>query len=82
MKLSALGLAILFLLTGCSSPTSLEEKIKLIEYEKCISAEKVDFSVLAQNRTREELQVFLNVMKKEGQPLVDNFIRACKKYRP
>jgi hypothetical protein len=36
MKLTALGLASLLLLTGCSSSPSIEEQTKLLEYEKCL----------------------------------------------
>jgi len=36
MKLTVLGLASLFLLTGCSSSPSIEEQTKLLEYEKCL----------------------------------------------
>jgi len=36
MKLTALGLASLFLLTGCGSSPSIEAQTKLVEYEKCL----------------------------------------------
>ena len=38
MKLGVLGLAGLLLLTGCGSSPSVEDQIKLIEYQNCLEA--------------------------------------------
>ncbi len=81
MKLGVLGLAGLLLLTGCANTPSLADQIKLLEYEKCISAEESFFLALAQNRTREEFQKLAEEIKEED-PLVSSFIERCAKYRP
>ena len=81
MKLLALGLASLLLLTGCGSSSSLGDQVKLLEYEKCISTEEAVFTALIQNRTREELQSFFEDLEKED-PLVNEFIEKCANYRP
>ena len=38
MKLGVLGIVGLLLLTGCASTPSIEEQVKLIEYENCLQA--------------------------------------------
>jgi hypothetical protein len=82
MKFLAIVFSSVLLVTGCSSSTtSQEQAVKLLEYEKCISAEEANFVALTQNRTREELQVYFDDIKKEGL-LVESFLEACAKYRP
>lgn len=81
MKLGVLGITGALLLTGCASSPSVSDEVKLLEYEKCISAEEANFTALAQTRTREELQLFFNEMSNED-PLVKSFIKRCAKYRP
>jgi hypothetical protein len=81
MKFGALGLLTLFLLSSCATSPSLEDQTKLLEYEKCITAEEISFTALTQSRTREELQVFFDAISK-GDPLVSEFIKKCAKYRP
>jgi hypothetical protein len=68
-------------LTGCSSASSLEDQARLIEYEKCLSAEEQQFLLAAQRVTNESLGDFLTEQKKEG-ALVASFIEACKDFRP
>jgi uncharacterized lipoprotein len=38
MKLGVLGILALLLLTGCSSSASIQDQVKLIEYENCLEA--------------------------------------------
>ena len=82
-KLSVFLCGVLFtvLLAGCGSTPSLEDQVKLLEYEKCISAEEAAFAAVIQNRTREEVQTFFKDLEKED-PLVSSFIERCSKYRP
>jgi hypothetical protein len=79
MKITALGLTCLLLLTSCSSSHTLEDQIKLIEYEKCLSAQETLFSIAMQKGTRDEVFGILGVIK---DPMVAKFIEKCKNYRP
>jgi hypothetical protein len=36
MKLGVLGIVGLFLLTGCASSSSLDDQIKLVEFDNCL----------------------------------------------
>ena len=73
MKLTALGIIGLLLLTGCGSSTSLEDQTKLLEYEKCL-----DFLAL-KNRDTSPLYLGYN----DFIEMYEN-IRAenCASYRP
>jgi len=52
MKLTALGLASLLLLTGCSSSPSIEAQTKLIEYEKCLDYARDISNIVTGSQTR------------------------------
>jgi len=82
LKLCVLGIVGILLLTGCSSSPSLQEQIKLIEYEKCISAEEASFVVALQKSTREEALSLLGLISDKQKTVVQAFIKDCKKYRP
>ena len=53
MKLTALGLASLLLLTGCSSSPSIEAQTKLIEYEKCLDYARDISNIVTGSSTRQ-----------------------------
>jgi len=92
MKLTALGLASLFLLTGCGSSPSLESQMKLIEYQACLEKQEnisktfLDFIANNENRFENPGTTIL----KMGEPdpktgLISNLegaIKNCEKYRP
>jgi hypothetical protein len=77
MKLTALGLASLLLLTGCSSSPSVEDQIKLIEYQNCLEALRqveLDFNTLGGVGLREKAEAIMEV--------IDFHTSLCVDYRP
>jgi hypothetical protein len=82
MKLAVVILSGLLVLTGCSSSAvSQEQTIKLLEYEKCISAEEASSVALVRFSSRDAMAQYFKDIEKEGL-LVESFLEACAKYRP
>ena len=90
MKLTALGLASLLLLTGCSSSPSLtlEDQTKLIEYENCLTIRRTAWldtlyaSYGLQFRNSVLLKKF---MEDDSLDYLSNpkwVLELCAKYRP
>ena len=77
MKLTALGLASLLLLTGCGSSPSVADQTKLIEYQNCLEALRqveLDFNTLGGVGLREKAEAIMEVL---------DFHRSlCVDYRP
>ena len=93
MKLTALGLASLLLLTGCSSSPSLtlENQTKLIEYEKCLLLQQDNLNTINERLFKNDselalLELFANQAEaKDDTNLVFRFeihLKNCTKYRP
>lgn len=76
-----IALVMCVVLTGCSGTPSLSDSAKLLEYEKCLSAEEQQFILAAQRASDVNLDKFFKEQKLEG-PLVENFIEACEKFHP
>ena len=72
MKLTALGLASLFLLTGCGSSLSFEDQVKLVEYGKCLDYMQMRNS---ERMPSQEFPDYLTMYE-------DMRTNACKQYRP
>ena len=92
MKLAILGLSGLLLLTGCASSPSLENQIKLIQYQTCLEKqENIDQSVrdmlVLNNRSNQAtIEYFLLTGKPDPKTgLISSLevtIKNCAKYRP
>lgn len=84
MKLTALGLISLLLLTSCSSSPSLEVQTKLIEYEKCLDNAKDQSNLVASTYTRENPFTGGDVTN-YTYPTTKTFealLALCESYRP
>jgi len=92
MKLVTLGLASLLLLTGCSSSPSLtmEDQVKLIEYEKCLLFQQDILNTINEKfGERSELSL-IELLSRQSEPkddtnLISRFeihLKNCTKYRP
>jgi hypothetical protein len=77
MKLTALGLASLLLLTGCGSSLSLEEQEKLIRYENCLASELELWKVVARDTPASSMYEFWIEGHKDGKTLSDSFVEYC-----
>ena len=93
MKLTALGLASLLLLTGCSSSPSLtlEDQTKLIEYEKCLLLQQDNLNTINERLFKNDSELALlellsnQAQAKDDTNLVPRFeihLKNCNKYRP
>lgn len=83
--LSIASLALVLALSGCSSSASIEEKTKLVEYEKCLELYS-DFYLLGleknpyvSNTTMNEIR---ERVKSEGKTLFSYNQEYCDKLRP
>ena len=82
MKLVTLGLASLFLLTGCSSSPSVEEQIKLIEYENCLIWEREVWIAQSKDWSASTIDGIKEQVKKAGKTISDYDLIECSKYLP
>ena len=92
MKLTALGLASLLLLTSCSSSSSIEEQTKLVEYQACLARQDSLMQELRQMAFRNPkdfglaLTSYSGLLKPDPKTgLIDGLEtmkKDCAKYRP
>ena len=82
MKLVTLGLASLFLLTGCSSSPSVEDQIKLIEYENCLIWEREVWIAQSKDWSASTIDGIKEQVKKAGKTISDYDLIECSKYLP
>jgi uncharacterized protein YcfL len=93
MKLTALGLASLLLLTGCSSYPSLtlEDQTKLIEYEKCLLFQQDNLNTINERLFKTDSEIaLLELLSNQSQAIDDTnlvprfeiHLKNCNKYRP
>ena len=84
MKLTALGLISLLLLTSCSSSPSLEVQTKLIEYEKCLDNAKDQSNSVASTYTRENplLGSLVTHYTYPSTKTFETLVALCESYRP
>ena len=91
MKLTALGLASLLLLTSCSSSSSIEEQTKLIEYEKCLLLQQDNLNTINERLFKTDSEIALlellsnQAQAKDDTNLVPRFeihLKNCAQYRP
>ena len=82
MKLTALGLASLLLLTGCSSSPSVEDQIKLIEYENCLIWEREVWIAQSKDWSASTIDGIKEQVKKAGKTISDYDLIECSKYLP
>ena len=82
MKLVTLGLASLLLLTGCSSSPSVEDQIKLIEYENCLIWEREVWIAQSKDWSASTIDGIKEQVKKAGKTISDYDLIECSKYLP
>lgn len=91
MKLTALGLASLLLLTSCSSSSSIEEQTKLIEYEKCLLLQQDNLNTINERLFKTDSEIALlellsnQAQAKDDTSLIPRFeihLKNCAQYRP
>ena len=82
MKLATLGLASLLILTGCSSSPSVEDQIKLIEYENCLIWEREVWIAQSKDWSASTIDGIKEQVKKAGKTISDYDLIECSKYLP
>lgn len=76
------GLALSAILTGCASSPSVENQVKLINYEQCLSAERDKWSISLQGTPSGTIQWMESQWELEDKILFDFFKKTCEKYLP
>ena len=72
---------ILLLLSGCSSQSSIDDQVKLLEYEKCLDIETSWF--LQQFAGSEYLyQSYRDILKEENTMVTNWMISKCESFKP
>ena len=92
MKLTALGLASLFLLTGCTSSSSIDEQTKLVEYQACLTRQESLMQELRQMAFKNQkdfglaITTYSELLKPDPKTGLINGLekmkKDCAKYRP
>jgi len=82
MKLGVLGLVGLLLLTGCASSPSLEDQIKLIEYENCLIWEREVWIAQSKDWSASTIDGIQEDIKRRDKTISDYDLITCSKYRP
>lgn len=72
---------ILLLLSGCSSQSSIDDQVKLLEYEKCLDIETSWF--LQQFAGSEYLyQSYRDILKEKNTMVTNWMISKCESFKP
>ncbi len=89
MKFGILGIFALLLLTGCSSEQSVtvENQVKLIEYEKCLLLQQDNLNTINTQIAKEEsLSSLIEILGRQATPKenarFDIHLKNCERYRP
>ena len=82
MKLKVLGIVALLLLTGCSSSNSIQDQVLLIQYEKCLDAEREVWIAQSKDWSADTIYAIKEAIKKEGKTFIDDDLVECAKYLP
>jgi hypothetical protein len=82
MRLTALALASLLLLAGCGSSPSVEDQIKLIEYENCLIWEREVWIAQSKDWSASTIDDIKERIEKEGRVISDYDIIDCLKFLP
>ena len=93
MKLGVLGILGLLLLTGCASaPTvSLEDQVKLQEYEKCLLLQQDNLNIINEKMSKEEsFSSLVEILGRQADreddttivPRFEIHLANCARYRP
>lgn len=89
-SLSIASLALVLVLSGCSSSPSIEEQTKLVEYEKCLAFAS-DSTLASRKRLQELLTAgsledkmkIAIISSEEFIPYIEeNLFKKCSTYRP
>jgi uncharacterized protein YcfL len=73
------------LVTGCSSERSVtvENQVKLIEYEKCLLHQQDNLNTVNNQLARSQSFIeLLGVLEKQATNRFDIHLKNCEKYRP
>ena len=73
------------LVTGCSSERSVtvENQVKLIEYEKCLLHQQDNLNTVNNQLARSQSFIeLLEVLEKQSANRFDIHLKKCEKYRP
>ena len=74
-------IVILILLSGCASNASIDDQVKLLEYEKCLDIETSWF--LQQFAGSEYLyQSYRDILKEKNTRVTNWMIENCESFRP
>lgn len=76
------GVVLSALLTGCANTPSIEDKVSLIDYEMCLSAEREKWTLALQGTPSSTLNWMESQWDLEDKILFDFFKKTCAKYRP
>jgi hypothetical protein len=82
MKLTALGLASLLLLTGCANSPSVQDQVLLIQYEKCLDYEREVWIAQTKDWPASTINDIHERIKKDDKTLLDFDLVVCAKYLP
>jgi len=82
MKLGVLGIVGLLLLTGCASTPSIEEQVKLIQYEKCLDYEREVWIAQSKEWSASMIQNLKESVKKQNETFLGYTLDECAKYLP
>ncbi len=76
------GLAMSLLLTGCASSTTLDDQIRLIEYENCLETQRNVWVAKSKFYGPEVLNRLAGEFGDSDGTLNELFVERCKKNRP
>ena len=89
MKFAALGIFSVLLLTGCSSEqsSSVENQVKLIEYEKCLLLQQDNLNTINNQLAQEEsLTSLIEILGRQSDSKdnarFDIHLKNCERFRP
>ena len=81
MKRALLVILALIMLSGCSSQSSIDDQVKLLEYEKCLDIETSWF--LQQFAGSEYLyQSYRDILKEKNTMVTNWMISKCESFKP
>jgi len=88
-RLAVIAVLTGLVVSGCASEPSetLENQVKLIEYEKCLLLQQDALNIINNQLARDEhfsrlLEILGNQATPEGTARFDTHLKNCEKYRP
>jgi hypothetical protein len=81
MKLAILGLSGVLLLTGCGSTPSVNDQLRVIEYENCLETQRIVWVAQSKFYGEETLRRYVGELDSD-RTLNEWFVERCKNLRP